>query len=350
MSQSAVNGHTLPDNGNVAKGYDADMAAIVTACRIFAAAIDVNGAIDASAVSGAIAITDSTAAALAVGQNGATNPTFVVDAATASSATGIKVKSAAAAAGVAISAISSGTNEALTIDAKGTGKITLGATSTGNISIQRKLELFLSGGAASASGLLMGTGTSANPATTSTADAKFIEVRAQTTATSGDNRLMYLRYDQNGAAGGGECIRALGKITAALGTARGIHGSADLSADGSVTGLCVGIDAQLMIADALPAGGTYYAGQSQIWAPASSSVAAVTAHAIHSFTVDGGDATAQATVKNCFAINGAEGSGNMIYNNDSTGATESNGSIRILVNEGAGLVARYLRYWDAENS
>lgn len=350
MSQSAVNGHTLPDNGNIASGGNQDMAALITACRIFALAINTDGEVDAAVVEGALSIEDTTSGALTVGANGATNPALQIDASTASSATGVSIKSAAAAGGVAVAVVSSGANEELTIDAKGSDKIVLAGTSTGNVSVQRKIELFLSGGAASASGLLMGTGTSGSPATTSTADAKFIEVRASTTATSGDNRLMYLRYDQAGAAGGGECIRALGKITAALGTARGAHISADLSAAGSVTGLCVGCDAQLMIADALPAGGTYYAGQSQIWAPASSSVAAVTAHAIHSFTVDGGDATAQATVKNCFAINGAEGTGDMIYNNNSTGATESNGSIRILVNEGSGLVARFLRYWDAENS
>jgi len=68
----------------------------------------------------------------------------------------------------------------------------------------KKINLGLvgTGAAVSASGLLMGVGTSANPVTTSTADAKFIEVRAETTATSGDNRLAYLRYSINGATGG----------------------------------------------------------------------------------------------------------------------------------------------------
>jgi hypothetical protein len=80
-------------------------------------------------------VTSSSATAFQVGQNGATNPAFVIDASTASSATGIKIKSAAAAAGVAISVISSGTNENLTIDAKGSGNITLGGTSTGSVVI-----------------------------------------------------------------------------------------------------------------------------------------------------------------------------------------------------------------------
>lgn len=207
----------------------------------------------------------------------------------------------------------------------------------------------VSGGAASASGIFMGAGTSVSPATTSTADAKFIEFRCQTTATSGDNRLAYLRYDQNGAGGGGECIRAFTKATAALGTARGAHISFDIDAAGSVTGLGIGVDAQLLVNDVLPAGGTYFALQAEAYMVASSSIAAVTSHAILSIAANG-DATAVATVKHAIAFKGAEGTGNMIYNNNSTGATESNGSIAILVDEGSGYVTRYLRYWDAENS
>jgi hypothetical protein len=82
---------------------------------------------------GAVSFTGSTATSFSVGPNGATNPAFNVDASTASSATGLNIKSAAAAAGVAVSAISSGTNENLTIDAKGSGTITLNGTATGAV-------------------------------------------------------------------------------------------------------------------------------------------------------------------------------------------------------------------------
>lgn len=47
-----------------------------------------------------------------------------------------------------------------------------------------KVLLPLNGGAASASGLLMGVGTTANPATTAVADSIFAEFRTQSTATS----------------------------------------------------------------------------------------------------------------------------------------------------------------------
>lgn len=86
-----------------------------------------------AAVNGPLSATSASASALAVGLAGTTNPALKVDASTASSATGVLVKSAAAAAGVALSVISSGTNEALTIDSKGSGALTLNATGTGNI-------------------------------------------------------------------------------------------------------------------------------------------------------------------------------------------------------------------------
>ena len=80
-----------------------------------------------------VTITGSNANALAVGLNGATNPAFNVDTSTASSATGLNVKSAAAGAGIALSAISSGTNESISLNAKGSGAINIGTAGTGNI-------------------------------------------------------------------------------------------------------------------------------------------------------------------------------------------------------------------------
>lgn len=82
---------------------------------------------------GAFTVNSTSASALAVGANGATNPVLKVNANTASVATGITIIGAAAAGGVSVAVISSGTNESLTIDAKGTGTITLAGTSTGGI-------------------------------------------------------------------------------------------------------------------------------------------------------------------------------------------------------------------------
>ena len=96
------------------------------------------------ATTGTITGTSAGASALAVGLAGATNPALQVDASTASSATGLKVKSAAAAGGLAVSVISSGANENLTVDAAGSGTITLGGTSTGAIGLSRAVNATVS--------------------------------------------------------------------------------------------------------------------------------------------------------------------------------------------------------------
>ena len=70
-------------------------------------------------------ITEANAAALAVGANGATNPALQVDTSAENVATGVKVTGAAAAGGVTIAAISSGTDENLTLAAKGTGSVVI---------------------------------------------------------------------------------------------------------------------------------------------------------------------------------------------------------------------------------
>lgn len=72
-----------------------------------------------------LTVKNQNALGFAVGLGGATNPAFSVDTSTASSATGVNVKSAAAAGGVAVTVTSSGTDENLTIDAKGAGTVTL---------------------------------------------------------------------------------------------------------------------------------------------------------------------------------------------------------------------------------
>lgn len=93
--------------------------------------------IDSLTATGSITVDSSSANALAVGNNGATNPVLKIDASTASVATGVSITGAAAASGVAVAVISSGTNENLTVDAKGSGTITLNATGTGNIVLGR---------------------------------------------------------------------------------------------------------------------------------------------------------------------------------------------------------------------
>lgn len=89
-------------------------------------------AVGGSAHFGNVLVQTATASGgFTVGPSGLTNPSFNVDASTTSAVTGLNVKSAASGAGVALSTTSSVGNENLTVDAKGTGTITIGGTSTG---------------------------------------------------------------------------------------------------------------------------------------------------------------------------------------------------------------------------
>lgn len=85
--------------------------------------------------SSVVTVTSASAAALAVGLAGATNPSFVVDSATGSQAAGLKVTGATAAGTVAAAVISSGSDASLTINAKGTGTIGIGSVSTGAVTV-----------------------------------------------------------------------------------------------------------------------------------------------------------------------------------------------------------------------
>ena len=135
--------------------------------------------------------------------------------------------------------------------------------------VKSKVPLDRLTGAASASGLLMGVGTSASPSTTATADAKFIELRCSSSATSGDNRLHYSEYTLTGG-GGGECLRVNTRVHSNLGTAHGAHigleflgtaGTSECSGQGAA------VRGTLMIpniASWLPTG-TYAAGMFEIY-------------------------------------------------------------------------------------
>lgn len=114
------------------------------------------------AVSANEVITSTSANSLAVGRQGTTNPVLNVDASTASVVTGLNLKGAAAAGGMALSVTSSGTNENLTIDAKGSGTVTINGTATGGVSTPRALTL---GVASTTQGSLVLANTSANSTT-----------------------------------------------------------------------------------------------------------------------------------------------------------------------------------------
>lgn len=106
-------------------------------------------------------ITSNSATAFTVGPNGITNPSFQVDASATNAATGLKIVAKAAASGLNISVITSGTNENLKLDAAGSGTITLGSVSTGAVSVNTNL-IVAPGGNPTLAASITGTITSAS--------------------------------------------------------------------------------------------------------------------------------------------------------------------------------------------
>jgi hypothetical protein len=199
------------------------------------------------------------------------------------------------------------------------------AGAQGHIRMSGLVKLDNNAGADPANALLMGVGTSADPATTAVADKNFIELRTQSSATSGASRALYMRHNLSGAGQSGECLRAFTDLTAAVTTARGAQISLQIGDTGYVSGLGVGVDAQLYIKNAaVPAAGTYAALNAEIYSEGASSTPAAVTELAFIRCVAGGHATGIAAVDDkayLLSIRGiAEGAGNMIV----ASATEAN--------------------------
>lgn len=106
-------------------------------------------------VSAATTVTSTSANALAVGRQGATNPVLNVTASTASNVTGINLTGAAAGNRMAVAVTSSGADEGLSLDAKGSGTIRLNATATGAVEFSRNAVPTASDGSALGTTALM---------------------------------------------------------------------------------------------------------------------------------------------------------------------------------------------------
>ncbi len=125
--------------------------------------------------------------------------------------------------------------------------------------------------AANTDGGLIKAGTSASKVTTATANMKFLSFYLENTATSGDNRAMYLRLYLGGAGGGGEAARIFTTVNnVAAGTAHGAHISLNFGATGTVTGQGIAMRGTLHCPDGNLAG-TTAAVQAEIYADGSSS-------------------------------------------------------------------------------
>ena len=156
---------------------------------------------------------------------------------------------------------------------------------------------------------LIGAGTSASKATMSTVNGKALSFYINSTATSGDNRGMYLRTYFSGVGGGGDSARIFATVNAAgAGTVHGLHASVNFGGSThKITGQAAAVRATLHIPNsALPAGGTYSAQIVEVYLDGTSAdPSAVTLFAMSRFVIDGGDATARRKVTKFFTIENA---------------------------------------------
>jgi microcompartment protein CcmK/EutM len=94
------------------------------------------------------------------------------------------------------------------------------------------------------------------PVVSADADTHFMHMFFKSTASSGDNRGMYLRTHYTGG-GGGDALRALGIAMAATGTMTGGHVTGQIGTGGSITGLLAGLRATAATSSGLTlSGGT----------------------------------------------------------------------------------------------
>lgn len=99
-----------------------------------------NAVTDTTTITGATTIRSTAAAAFTVGAAAAgATPAFSVDASTASQVTGLSVTGAASAGTVAVAVTQASGNANLSIDAKGSGTVTINGTATGNIVLGRAM-------------------------------------------------------------------------------------------------------------------------------------------------------------------------------------------------------------------
>lgn len=155
--------------------------------------------------------------------------------------------------------------------------------------------------AANKEGAIIKAGASGAPVVSNFADTKFISLRFDCGATSGDNRGIYNRLYLTGAGGGGESLRSYTEITGvAASTAHGAHislGMGESTVKGSVTGLGVAVRATLGLPNvALASGGKYAALQAEIYSFGNDSDPAAVAELSFMRCINGGTTNGKADV------------------------------------------------------
>lgn len=210
------------------------------------------------------------------------------------------------------------------------------------MSTLNRFRLFLQGAVPEPSvnpsgALIMGLGTSTARAVTATADSKFMSFYLENSATSGDNRAMYLRLYLSGAGGGGEALRVFTTINnVAAATAHGAHISLNFGTSGTVTGQGIAMRATLhMPSTALASNVSMAAVQAEIYSDAATSDPGGSTLLSYFRVVNGGDATGGADVDDDAVLFDIQGhtiaTGNMV----AASTTEANYSHSVKVRIGS---------------
>lgn len=157
-----------------------------------------------------INITDNSASCFTVGPNGTTNPAFTALCSVASQATGLQVTPAAAGSGLLVDVTSSGTNEALTIQPKGSGTLNIrAANSSGSVVIGIGSSARLTIGGGITIGTAAGQGFGITPtAATSGSNTKFSVVTPTDTGLTASTNVPVVNFN----FGGGTATHATGAL------------------------------------------------------------------------------------------------------------------------------------------
>lgn len=142
-------------------------------------------------------ITSASATALTVGLNGSTNPVLTVDASTASVVGGIAIKGGATGATTTILATDSGSNQGLTVQAKGSGQGTFGSAGSGTAQLISGASGTVKLTAASTDYLTLGQGTSRTIfgfPVGSTANSRFLVATSADTAITASTEAPFYEY------------------------------------------------------------------------------------------------------------------------------------------------------------
>ena len=186
------------------------------------------------------------------------------------------------------------------------------------------------------SALLAGGGTSTSPIEVSSANKNFLGFWVENSATSGDNRGLYLRQYLAGAGGGGEALRVFSAVSdVAAGTVHGAHISLNFGTSGTVTGTGAAVRATLHIpATALSSNVTMASVYAEIWSDAATSDPGGSTKLSYFYVNNGGNATGGADVDDDVVLFDIQGhtiaTGNMV----AASATETNysHSVKVRVN------------------